>query len=110
MGSLDVYGITGKRVLVSRERARTIGPELTNLLRNGDGTITLDLSGINGITPSFLDEALKVTEECSIHSGLKFPCLVIGPIPTTLSSKYLSVAKAHGLSIRETESGDWEFI
>ena len=110
MSSLNVFETTGKRVLMLRETARTIAPELSNLIRGGDGTVTLDLSGINLITPSFLDEALKVTEECFTDSGLNFSSLIVAPIPTVLSSKYLSVAKAHGLSIREIESGDWEFI
>ena len=56
MMTLRIFDLVQKRVLVSRDSARTIQPQLVAALADGLGELVLDLSGVDGFTPSFFDE------------------------------------------------------
>ena len=63
MSELNLFDLISKRVLVTRSSARSIESHLMDAIIEGDGAAVLDLSGIEGITPSFLDETISVLEE-----------------------------------------------
>ena len=109
MKSVRVFDIVGKAVLVSRESARLIEQQLTMELEDGDSKFCLDLSGARGVAPSFLDEALSVVEEYIRDSGQPGATVIFAQPPTVLAAKHHAIARAHGRTLVETESGDWEF-
>lgn len=72
--------------------------------------MVIDLDGIEGITPSFLDEALSIIDESVIELGAKNLDVTILRPPTPLSSKFKAVGRGHGLLITETEDGGWKLF
>ena len=73
----------------------------------GRGEATLDLDGIHALTPSFLDEALTILEESVGPSATSRLRVILCNTPTGISSKFVAVARAHGLSATESENGAW---
>lgn len=103
MASVMIFDLLGSRVLVTRGSARAIGEALENALV--EGQVELDFVGVEGMTPSFLDEALAVIEhELARAGGTLFRVLILNP-PTRLSSKFAAVGRGRGLSISETPDG-----
>lgn len=57
------------------------------------------------MTPSFLDEMLRVIEAApGYHAGWKV--VALDP-PTRLSDKFAAVGRAHGLVVRDVGDGTW---
>ena len=109
MKGVKVFDILGKPILTSRQSARRIKPMLSQK-RHFDGkSLCLDFSGTHGVSPSFVDEALRVAEECITDSGRNNATVIFAHPPTTLSSSHHAIARAHGRTLVETENGDWEF-
>ena len=106
MKGVKVFDILRKPVLTSRQSARRIKPSLSQQTHY---PLCLDFSGTHGVSPSFLDEALRVAEECLGHSVRRDTTVIFAHPPTTLSSSHHAIAKAHGRTLVETDSGDWEF-
>ncbi len=106
MQILRIHELLKKRVLVTRERARTMQAQLDQALTEGQGEITLDLRNVEGIAPSFLDETLAMIEE-SAH-GMSTHVTILNP-PTDLSSKFIAVGRGRELSVEESEDGAWVF-
>ncbi len=63
MMPLRIYDLLHKQVLVSRDTARAIQPQLVAALVEGQGELVLDLSEVDGLTPSFFDETLSIIGE-----------------------------------------------
>lgn len=105
--ALGVYELLGKRILVTRESARKIQGELAAILCQSPGEVELDFHGIEGLTPSFLDETLSVIEESIRESDSSALRVVIKNPPTHLSSKFAAVARGHKLVIVESNEGNW---
>lgn len=109
MKSVNVFPIVGKPVLVSRESARSISVLLADGEDDREGRVCLDFSGARGVAPSFLDEALLVAEEWLRDSGHTHGTVILANLPSTMSSSHHAIARAHGRTLVENESGDWEF-
>ena len=107
MGTVQVYQLLKKRVLVTRESARAIQSELAHALTNTNGEVYLDFRGVEGLTPSFLDEMLIVIEESMPESPRGPLRLRLHNPPTRLSSKFAAVGRAHRLSIAQSDDGSW---
>ena len=106
--TVKIYDLVQKRVLVTRDSARTIQRDLAAAMAQGDGALELDLEDIGGLTPSFFDETLTIIEEnAAQNDGDQFHVTVKNP-PTRLSSKYVVISRAHGLIVQESESGTLE--
>ena len=107
MGSIKIFDLVGKRVLVTRSSARALAPDLADALAEGGGDVTLDFVGVDGLTPSFLDEILSVLEESVLaFEGVRLRVEVTNS-PTQLSSKFAAVSRGHGLVARETGDRTW---
>jgi STAS-like domain of unknown function (DUF4325) len=103
--TLKIHDIVAKRALVARESAWPIRDALghTGVAEQ----IALDFSGVDAVTPSFVDELLTILA-ASVNAGNgEFSVLVVNP-PTRLSAKFAAVARAHAMSIRELDTGSWE--
>ena len=109
MEGVNVFGILGKPVLTSRQSAKQIKPALSQHRHSGGSSLCLDFSGTHGVSPSFVDEALRVAEEYISDSGRGNATVIFAHLPTTLSSSHHAIARAHGRMLVELENGDWEF-
>ena len=107
MKSLDVFDLMHKRALVTRESARAVGNALATAVTAARGEVVLDFSGIDAVTPSFVDEALGSIGEMLAGSDTSQLRLVFLNVPTRLSAKFAAVGRARGLEISESESGAW---
>lgn len=101
---LRVFDLVGRRVLVTRESARSLGPALSRAAESGDDEIVLDFAGVEGVTPSLLDEILAVVESYldEGEGGLR---VMIRHPPTRLSVKFEAVGRGRGLAISEGPDG-----
>ena len=113
MPSVRVFDIVGQSVLVSRESARSIEPNLREEQPDIDtstgGLLRLDFSGARGVAPSFLDEALLVAEEWLRDSGYPDATVTFAQPSTIMAVKHHAMARAHGRTLVALENGDWEF-
>ena len=107
MTTLKMHEMLGRRVLVTRDSARTMLPKLAAALAEGCGQVALDCSGVAGMTPSFLDETLSIIEQCMATAGNRQLRVTVENPPTELSSKYAAVGRAHNLAVEESSSGAW---
>ena len=107
MPTLKMYDTLQKRALVTRQSATIIQEVLAAILRQGDRELSVDFSGIDAITPSFIDETLWILKQhLQRYEESEFRIIFLNP-PTRLSSKFVSVGRAHELEMEETESGSW---
>jgi len=108
MKSVNVMQLLAKRVLVTRDSARTLQDALDAELARADREVAIDFEGVEGLTPSFVDELLQVIEESrkrSRHiSGLR---VVFLHPPTRLSGKFAAIGRAHGWLFEEATDGSW---
>ena len=105
--TVQVFELLRRRILVSRESARAIEPHVAAALAEGPGELILDLSGVEGLSPSFLDETLLVVEKHLPDAGQDRLRVTIENPPTQLSSKFAAVGRGHGLTIEESAPGVW---
>lgn len=103
MTTLNVHAILNKRALVTRQSARPIGAALNEL--RGTGEIALDFSGVEAVTPSFIDELLTLLRT-NLESADGVRLIVLNP-PTRLSEKFAAVARAHDMTTQELTNGSW---
>jgi hypothetical protein len=107
MKTIKVFELIPRRVLVTRASARSIEPNLAGALTGGQGKFTLDFSGVDGLTPSFLDEVLSILDEHTQDtSGTKYTVTMTNP-PTELSSKFAAVGRGHEATIDASPGGSW---
>ena len=109
MEGFKVLDFLGKPVLTSRQSARRIKTKLAQHPYLKGKSLCLDFSGTHGVSPSFVDETLRVAEECISDLGKQNATVIFAHIPTALSSSHHAIARAHGRTLVVTDSGDWEF-
>ena len=107
MKRINILEIVGKRVLVTRESARSIETFVRAALVEGHGDVELDFSGVDGLTPSFFDETLAILEECAGESDQPQFRIIMANAPTELSSKFHAVGRGHNLTIENLGDGTW---
>ncbi|MBI3954290.1 MAG: STAS-like domain-containing protein [Chloroflexi bacterium] len=108
MSAVKVYDLLGRRVLVTRESAKAIGPALRQALSEDQQEVALDFSGVDGVTPSFLDEVVAIIEAL-LGEAVRMRVILLNP-PTRLSLKFQAVGRAHGVLIRELDNGNWLLV
>ena len=72
-------------------------------------SVCLDFAGTHGVSPSFVDEALRVAEEYVSDAGRRNATVIFAHLPMGLSSSHHAIARAHGRTLVVNEAGDWEF-
>jgi len=105
MSIVDVHYLFKKRALVTRESAELLRDFMVEA-SEGKGKVTLDLKGIEAITPSFIDQVLLIVEESLSRGSNGFEILVLNP-PTRLSSRFAAIGRAHRVSLTEDAMGNW---
>ena len=109
MKGVPVFDILHKPVLTSRQSARRIKPTLSQQRVFDGNSVCLDFAGTHGVSPSFVDEALRVAEEYVNDSGQRNATVVFAHLPTKSSRSHHAIARAHGRTLVVNEAGDWEF-
>ena len=107
MKTIRLYDLVGRKVLVTRDSARSIQPYLAAALEGGDREVALDFEGVDGMTPSFLDEILSVIEEQGEDASEAHFSVIVKNPPTALSAKFAAVGRGHGLTIKESSDVGW---
>lgn len=107
MKSVMIHDLLEMRILVSRETARSIEPKVAAAFSEADGEVFLDFTGVEGISPSFLDETLSVIEDCGLAVEQGHIQVVLKNTPALSSEKFAAVARGHDLQIITSEIGDW---
>lgn len=107
MQTVKVDNLLHKRALITRESARVISGALSTAMAMDGGEVALDFSGVDAVTPSFVDELLAVVDEIlTEREWASFRVLFLNP-PTRLSAKFAAVGRARGLQIAESLEGAW---
>jgi hypothetical protein len=106
MGSVKIYDIIPKRALVTRESARLVRDSLAAAVADRASEVILDFSGVEAVTPSFVDELITVLGEVAGPKKTNFRIVFLNP-PTRLSEKFLAIGRGHGLRISESDPGTW---
>ena len=105
---VKVVDLLKKRVLVTRESARAIEPELRAALREGSGSVELDFTEVEGMTPSFLDETIAILSDTLRESRARESLrIVLKNPPTRISSKFVAVGRSYNLSVAADDQGAW---
>ena len=107
MTSLKVHDLIRKRALVTRQSAEPIRRALADARESDVNSITLDFSGVDAVTPSFVDELLAIFEMTLSRVGDREITISLVNPPTRLSTKFAAVARARGFDIVESENGTW---
>lgn len=107
MSALRLHDIVNSRVLVTRESARLMEPLLHQAIKDGSTEVTLDFEGVDGVTPSFLDEILGIFDKVLTQHGKSDPCIRVIHPPTRLSSKFAAVGRGRGFLIAESVDASW---
>ena len=93
---------------MTRDSARSIHSFVAEALEEGHGEINVDLSGVESLTPSFMDELLLMIEEIRGPAYEAHPALTVRNPPTELTAKFEAVGRGHGLAVESNEEG-WIF-
>ena len=72
---------------------------------NGSSPLVIDFDGIDGISPSIVDELLTMIAEMRAPGAQS---IVFANVPTRLSSKYSVLVKAHSKQIEIDATGERE--
>lgn len=108
MTAIKIHDVYQMKVLVTREAARRLQPLLDEALSlDAQEGVFLDFSGVEGITPSFVDEILRVLEERLSGSHQTPIRLAFLNVPTRLSAKFAATGRGHGFGIVESQDGTW---
>lgn len=100
-GAVKLYDLLAKRVLASRESAKTLRPEIEKLAANAVDQIELDFAGVEAMTTSFIDEVLTILEEVTEQRGRD---IVVTHLAAHLVPRLELVARGHHLAVgRESE-------
>lgn len=107
MSAVRVFDLLTRRVLVARSSAREIASAIERALSEGDGAVELDFEGIEGVTPSFVDETLGVIQAILERTHIGLERIVVSHPPTRLSSKFKAIGRGRNLVLTETAEGTW---
>lgn len=105
MAVIKIYDVFHKRALITRGSASAIKEAL--LANAAQQQITLDFTGIDAVTPSFVDELLTFLEEAlGGRTGEDAEIVFLHP-PTRLSAKFSAIGRARNLDMVESEDNAW---
>ena len=107
MRTIEVYQLLQRKILVTRESASAVREAIESSI-SAEGEVALDFSGIDAVTPSFVDEILGMIDDARASSSRREVRVVFSHAPTPLSAKYLAIGKRHGATMSQLSSDAWE--
>jgi hypothetical protein len=107
MHTIEVFQFLQRRILVTRASASAVRDAIDSSIKS-DGEVTLDFTGIDAVTPSFVDELLAMINDARASSPQRKARVVFAHAPTELSAKFLAIGKRHGATMSQLSSDAWE--
>ena len=107
MGTIEIFHFLRRKILVTRESALAVRDAIESSIK-ADGEVTLDFTGIDAVTPSFVDEILAMIDDARASSSRREVRVVFAHAPTPLSAKFLAIGKRHGATMSQSGSDAWE--
>ncbi len=107
MRTIEVFQFLQRKILVTRESASAVRDAINSSIKS-DGEVTLDFSGIDAVTPSFVDELLAMIDDARSSAARREVRVVFAHAPTPLSAKFLAIGKRHGATMSQAGSDAWE--
>jgi hypothetical protein len=107
MRTIEIFLFLNRKILVTRESASAVRDAIDSSIK-ADGEVTLDFTGIDAVTPSFVDELLAMIDDARSASSRHEVRVVFAHTPTPLSAKFLAIGKRHGATMSESGSDSWE--
>src|SRR5712692_10768699 len=107
MRTIEIFHFLNRKILVTRESAAAVRDAIDSSIR-ADGEVTLDFTGIDAVTPSFVDEILGMIDDARAGSARREVRVVFAHTPTPLSAKFLAIGKRHGATMSQAGSDAWE--
>ena len=107
--TLRLYDTRKRRVLSSRDTARSMAPEIRNLLSGPDSeeNLTVDLIDMATVTPSFFDELLHVVKKNTPTDHLGTTLFDMVNTPEQQAVRFRAVCRVHGLKMVEVGPDHW---
>jgi hypothetical protein len=106
---LRLYDLLRRRILVTRESARDLEAPLRSSLDPAFREVRVDFTGVEGVSPSFLDELLRVLDRVASHAGGGAWRFVLAGVPTKMSEKHAAIARGRDLNLTVAADGAWTF-
>ena len=110
MNDIGVFQSLQKRLLVTRESAHALHDEVRSALCEADGLLSLDFTGVEGVSPSFLDELLQVVRQAAGEEAWSALTIRLTNPPTRLSSKFEAVGRGHKRVVKPSGGSDWTIV
>jgi anti-anti-sigma regulatory factor len=107
MAQVTVSHTLPKKALVTRASARVLADALRAASATGDHEIVVDFSGVEAVTPSFVDELYRLIDELRQSKPGKVSRLKLTNIPTRLSAGFAAIGRSHGTAIAEPAPNVW---
>jgi hypothetical protein len=85
MRTIEVFQLLQRKILVTRESASAVREAIEPSIR-ADGEVTLEFSGIDAVTPSFVDGILGIIDDARANSSRQEVRVVFSHAPTPLSA------------------------
>jgi len=106
---LRLHDLLHRRVLVTRESARSLEAFLSSSLDLALPEIRIDFAGVEGVTPSFIDELLGVLKGATASASANGRRFVFANLPTRMSEKFAAIARGRNLTLRVGGDESWTF-
>jgi len=107
MQTIEVFQLLQRKILVTRESASAVREVIESSIRK-EGEVALDFSGIDAVTPSFVDEILGIIDDARASASRREVRVVFSHAPTPLSAKYLAIGKRHRSTMSQSAPNAWE--
>lgn len=107
MRSVEVFKHLQRKILVTRESAEVLRPEIDTSIKS-EGQLLLDFAGIGAVTPSFIDEILGMIDDARAEWSRREVRVFFSHTPTSLSEKFLAIGKRHGAKMSQSGTDAWE--
>jgi len=107
MQTLRIFDLVPRKALVARATARELGAAIEGALNRSGDAIELDFSGVEAVTPSFVDEILGIIQTVVDGGGVGLERIIVSHPPTRLSSKFEAIGRGRNLHVAEERDGTW---
>ena len=105
MRVVNLYSIFNQKALVTREATSVLKDDVFVATRDGE-LLAFDLSEIQAMTPSFLDQLLLMVED-SLPSGAEQVKILMVNSPPGFRNRMESIGRYHRLKVVSDGQGDW---
>ncbi len=105
MTTVRIRDLLGRRILVTRDSARSIKPILAAAIDRAEHQLDLDFTAIAGAAPSFLDEAMAVIDEITPVTDAQQTKLRLLNLTPQLWTNVVKAGKRHGLTLERQSGG-----